>query len=51
MATPNGNADETTIYAALVVEEYTDASWNEYLRGRSRADDGRTPAAGGDGQG
>lgn len=43
MAVPNGSADETTIYEALVVDRYSDVDWQEYLRARSRADDGRDP--------
>jgi hypothetical protein len=35
--------DATTIYRALLVDEKTDASWDEYLRAHSRADDGRDP--------
>jgi hypothetical protein len=39
--------DATTIYRALAVDRYTDASWDEYIRAQSRADDGRDPAASG----
>lgn len=33
---------ERDIYRALVVDAFTDESWDGYLRARSRADDGRT---------
>lgn len=35
---------ERDIYRAMVVDAFTDASWRDYLRARSRADDGRTNA-------
>lgn len=38
--------DRTDIYRALVVDEHGSADWDEYLRQRSRADDGRDPASG-----
>lgn len=44
MAVATGTTDPTVIYRALVVDRYTDASWSEYLRARSRADDARDPA-------
>jgi hypothetical protein len=37
--------DATTIYRALLVDAKTEASWDEYIRAQSRADDGRDPAA------
>lgn len=43
MAVPRGRADERDIWRVMVVDEYTDTSWSEYLRGRSRADNGRDP--------
>lgn len=38
------HADETDIYRAFVVEAFGAVTWDEYLRRRSRADDGRSPA-------
>jgi hypothetical protein len=42
MAVSTGTTDATVIYRAVVVERYTDASWDEYIRAQSRADDGRS---------
>lgn len=42
MAVPNGHASERDVYRALIVDEYTDVSWQEYLQARSPADDGRS---------
>lgn len=44
MAVSTDTTDPAAIYQALLVERYTDTSWREYLRARSRADDGRSPA-------
>ena len=44
MAVATGTTDPTVIYQALVVDRYTDASWSEFIRARSWADDGRDPA-------
>lgn len=44
MAIPNGTADERDVWRALVVDEFSDATWSEYLQAGSRADDGRDPA-------
>lgn len=38
------DADETAVYQALVVDEYSDVDWGRYLRAASRGDDGRDPA-------
>lgn len=46
MAVPRGRADQREIYRALVVDEYSDTSWSEYLRAGSRADNGRSPTTG-----
>jgi len=39
------HASERDIWRAMLVDEYTDVSWDEYLRRRSRADDGRRVSA------
>lgn len=36
------HATERDVYRALIVDEYTDTSWQEYLRERSRAARGRS---------
>jgi len=36
-------ADDRTLARALIVDAYGAVSWDEYLRDRSRADDGRDP--------
>ena len=41
------NASERRIWRALVVQETGVATWDQYLRETSRADDGRDPVANG----
>lgn len=38
-------SSEADIWRAMLVDEKTDASWDEYLRERSRADTGDDPTA------
>jgi hypothetical protein len=38
------DVSERELYRALIVDRYTTATWDGYLRRRSRADDGRDPA-------
>jgi hypothetical protein len=37
------SSDQRRIWRALTVDTFGSASWDEYLRAASRADDGRDP--------